>query len=423
MKMIDSNWIEDLLNKSKENTIKENKQNTNPLENELIKKIINDCYSLHQQDTTKPLGRLLASAFDLLVSADYYSSVAHKGWFYCGVPTPNLYFHYTNCCPRHALENIFHFHQSSKPESGSIGKSTSRLLRNFLSELLVKNNKSEFILKGSEPVDIVIVNEKTHHILFGEIKASPLVTIPLILDSEEIKSEDADVSTEHFSGETITVSKIFNQQFYLFLPIKKGSIWTDSKVKFGKKEDATDKFWGYRSMINLLNVNADFLSQYFEFWNEALNKYHPRMTENVFWLTNGCGAPNPRPDTWPRAKNGLGEGYESISDSKTSVGMDRTDDIKKGIYQVLKLGSEGKSVTSKWKFKVGIVSNIHAARHFDEYLDSLINLIWTHDKTGKAVVAGDLDKEHPMFNLFDAIISLSQSHFRDEWLKETFEFK
>ena len=42
--------------------------------------------------------------------------------------------------------------------------------------------------------------------------------------------------------------------------------------------------------------------------------------------------------------------------------MDRTDDIKKGIYQVLKLGSEGKPQSTKWNYKVGIISNIHPVR-------------------------------------------------------------
>jgi hypothetical protein len=421
--MIDSNWIEEQLNKAKDNTNKEKRTNKNELEQELIKKIIDQCYELHEKKPENSLGRLLASGFDLVVSADYYSNVSHKGWLYCGSPKPKLFFHFTNCCPRHALDNIFHFHQSSKPESGSIGKSTSRLLRNFLSELLSKNNRAEIILKGSEPVDIVVVNEKTNNILFGEIKASPLLTIPLMMNSEEISAESDSSDSDHFDGQSITINKIFNENFYLFLPIKKNNFWVDSHVKFGHRINAADTYWGYRSMINLLETNKSFLQDYFAFWDEALDKYHPRMTENIFWLTNGCGAPNPRPVSWPRAKNGAGGGYESISDSKTSVGMDRTDDIKKGIYQVLKLGSEGKLVTSKWNFKVGIVSNIHAARHFEEYLDSLVNLIWTHDESGKAVVAGDLKHDHRMYNLFDGIISLSQSHFRDKWIKETFEIK
>ena len=123
---------------------------------------------------------------------------------------------------------------------------------------------------------------------------------------------------------------------------------------------------------------------------------------------------------WPKSKGGDGSGFESISDSKTSVGMDRTDDIKKGIYQVLKLGSKGKPVSSRWNFKVGIISNIHAARHFEEYLVSLKNLVWTYDTTGKAMKAGDLNREHPLYNLFDGIIALTECHFRDEWLKQVF---
>lgn len=58
----------------------------------------------------------------------------------------------------------------------------------------------------------------------------------------------------------------------------------------------------------------------------------------TYWFTNSCGQPIPRPDTWPHR---AGTGYESVSDSKTSVGIDRTDDIKKGTYQILKLGAEG----------------------------------------------------------------------------------
>jgi len=418
--MIDTNWIEDLLKKSKENTKKENKAHTNPLEFQLIKKLIEHSYEIHKCNPEIPLGRILASAFDLVVSADYYSTVGHKGWYFCPSPVPNLFYHFTNCCPRHALGNLFHFHQSSKPESGSIGKSTSRLLRNFLIGHLEKRNRPEIILKGSEPVDIVIVNEITHEILFGEIKASPLLTVPLIMDSEALTDSNGDVITHHHGNDDLTLNKVFGQQMSLFIPKKVKGHWVDNKISFGQKNDADDRFWGYRSMITLLGNDGTFLKAYYEFWDEALTKYHPRMTENIFWLTNGCGAPNPRPDDWPRAKKGEGDGYESISDSKTSVGMDRTDDIKKGIYQVLKLGSEGKPVESKWKFKVGIVSNIHAARHFEEYLESLKNLIWTHDATGKVRVAGDLDDDHKLFNLFDGIIALSECHFRDDWLKQVF---
>ncbi len=104
--MIDNNWIEDLLNKSKSNTNKEEKEHNNPLEAELITGIIDECYKIHKGDPLIPLGKLLASTFDLLISADYYSYVGHKGWYYCPTPTPSLYYHFTNCCPRHVLGNL-----------------------------------------------------------------------------------------------------------------------------------------------------------------------------------------------------------------------------------------------------------------------------------------------------------------------------
>jgi len=419
--MIHHNWIEELLKKAKDNTRKELKEHNNQLEFDLINQLIDNPYQLHSQNEDLPLGKLLASAFDLVVSADYYSSVGHQGWFYCPSPNPHLYYHFTNCCPRHALDNLFHFHPSSKPESGSIGKSTSRLLRNFLNGFLKKRGRPEIILKGAEPVDVVIVNEASHDILFGEIKASPLLTVPLIMDTEKLTDDHGNEIEEH--NGRLTINSVFNQQLYLFVPELLNATWMEQKFTFGKKTNQNDKFWGYRAMIELLDQDASFLPTYYAFWSEALRKYHPRLTENVFWLTNGCGAPNPRPSSWPKAKSGEGGGYESISDSKTSVGMDRTDDIKKGIYQVLKLGSEGKPVSSKWQFRVGIVSNIHAARHFEEYLESLKNLIWTLDPTGIAKRAGDLDKDHPLYNLFDGIIALTECHFRDDWLKQIFDLK
>lgn len=416
--MIDNNWIEELLKKSKANTKKEDTTNNNPLGFELIGKLIEASHKLHQDNPALSLGKILASAFDLVVSADYYSYVGHKGWYYCPSPTPSLYYHFTNCCPLHALDNIFYFHPSSKPESGSIGRSTSRLLRNFLNVLIRKRGREEKILKGAEPVDVIIVNEDTRHILFGEIKASPLVTLPLVMPSEKLIDDKGSEIAEHDGS--LTINSIFDQQLSLFVPKLVDGKWQGTRFSFGKRVNLADKLWGYRSMIKLLDNDGDFFQNYYSFWSEALNKYHPKLTESVYWLTNGCGAPNPRPNWWPKSKGGDGDGYESISDSKTSVGMDRTDDIKKGIYQVLKLGSEGKPVSSKWTFKVGIVSNIHAARHFEEYLESLKNLIWTLDATGKAKKAGDLNPNHPMYNLFDGIIAITECHFRDEWLQQVF---
>jgi hypothetical protein len=418
--MIEANWIENILAKSKENTRKESFANNNPLELDLINCIITNCYNYKNSHPDISLGRILASGFDILISADYYSFIGHKDWFYCPSTPPLLFYHFTNCCPRHCLNNEFYFHQSSKPESGIIGKSTSRLLRYYYSSLLRKKNRNEVLLKGTEPVDLIMVDEENKKILFAEIKASPLVTLPLVIETEQLASNNMQI-IEH-SG-SLVLNSIYDRQIKLFLPILENNLITPSYIDFGVKHNLEDTNWSYRSMLALLTNDNNFFSNYFHFWDVALKKYYPKETDSIYWLTNSCGAPTPKPLDWPKAKSGGGQGFESISDSKTSVGMDRTDDIKKGIYQVLKLGSEGKPISSIWDFKVGIISNINAERHFEEYLRSLQNLIWTNDNSGRAKKAGDLSSDHPLYNLFDGIIALTESHFRDEWIEEVFSFE
>ena len=116
-----------------------------------------------------------------------------------------------------------------------------------------------------------------------------------------------------------------------------------------------------------------------------------------------------------------GTGYETISDGKTSVGMDRTDDLKKATYQVLKIGAEGKPAY-KFDYKVGIVTNIPAVRHFEAYMSALKDIIWTRDESGTVRNANDLPPDTRLFNLVDGIVSLTGVFARDEWIRSTFTF-
>lgn len=102
--------------------------------------------------------------------------------------------------------------------------------------------------------------------------------------------------------------------------------------------------------------------------------------------------------------------------------MDRTDDIKKGIYQVLKVGADGKPFSKNYDLSVGILSNVDAARHFDEYLQNIQNVVWTLDLSGTAKKIGDLPLEQDVFNLFDGIITFTKNISRNDWLKSIFKF-
>jgi hypothetical protein len=148
--------------------------------------------------------------------------------------------------------------------------------------------------------------------------------------------------------------------------------WSGQLFEVGVKGNKEDDYWAFRGFGALL-AQTSFFDAYLAFWQHAFTSYAQRQsTASVYWFTNGCGQPIPRPPAWPQRS---GTGYESVSDGKTSVGMDRTDDIKKALYQVLKLGVDNK-LKSPYICKVGIISNIHAVRHFDEYLTDLKDIMW-----------------------------------------------
>ncbi|MDJ0658805.1 MAG: hypothetical protein QNJ42_04875 [Crocosphaera sp.] len=411
--MLSDQWIDDILQRSKHISPED------PIEQKLCDLLVKGCFENYSNLSDKK-GLLLAAAFDLLVAAQYYSAISHSGWLYSPGQEPKLFFHYTNCCPRSVLKNEFYFHPSQKPRSGKIGTITSKLLVIFLGSIFRYLGYEEDVLKGTEPVDLVIVNTKKHLILFAEIKAAPLLTPPIAAKSQNLTFEKEGEAIER-GYSSVDNTNLFNMPLDILIPGKiSEDEWKENYFPIGSRNSREDKNWGFRGLIKLIEESPDFFSEYFTFWTNAFIAYYPKKTSNIFWLTNACGTPSPTPLQWPSRKQA--QGYESISDSKTSVGMDRTDDIKKGIYQVLKLGSQGKPNTRKWKYKVGLISNIHAARHFNEYLESFKDIVWTIDKTKRAKKVGDLPQEQSIYNLFDGIVALTSSFTRDEWIEKIFNF-
>jgi len=91
--------------------------------------------------------------------------------------------------------------------------------------------------------------------------------------------------------------------------------------------------------------------------------------------------------------------------------MDRTDDIKKSTFQMLDIGLALKNKDANgWTVLVGLLSNLHAARHHQEYLAPYEHIIW--GTRG----ANDIR------NLFDGIISFSQITANHEWVGNVFDW-
>jgi hypothetical protein len=392
------------------------------LETALIKKLIEVANDLRTDTVHYRL--VLAAAYDLLLSVEYYRVVTHAGWLYCPNPPENpllLYPYNANVCPRCVLQNNFHYHKANKPESGVIGQRTARLLALVIKELLLSKERRVEVYKGSEPIDIIFVDhsQTPTAVLLGEIKAAPLVIPSLVAASQRLTSgEEGSVNYE--SHRSTDKTDLYGSPLGIFVPGRDENKhgWQGRFFELGAISGEDDKTWAYRGLLNLLNSNPLFFASYTDFWIASLEAYRKKDQDSVYWLTNGCGQPSPRPADWPKRK---GSGHESISDAKTSVGMDRTDDIKKAIYQVLKIGSETKPSES-FDFKVGIISNVHAVRHFDEYFASLEDIIWTRDESGTATVVDQLPSGTALFRLFDGLITLTETVTHDQWIKETFNF-
>ena len=398
------NWIDELI-KSSEPIAPNHK-----FEQSLIDALVDIAYSDKISDGKR--GLTLAAFYDIAIAAVYYSNITSSDWMYCkNYGNPKLILPFVNCCPIHALRGDYVFHKSSKPTSAIIGTATSRVLLLFYKAIFKKTGQNLSVYKASEPADAIIMDKPNHRALFAEIKASPLLTMALAMDCDVLTDANE-------KGELVSIShcptkntRLYGNQIQIMLPKENTTgRWEFTYYPLGVKKDKDDFAFAYSGLINLINRD-DFLDDYLKYWNASFKIYCEKdNTQPIFWFTNACGKPARLPESWTG-------GTTCISDAKTSVGMDRTDDIKKGIYQVLKLGSEGKYVKSSWDYKVGIVSNIHPARHFVEYIKPIKDLIWTTTTEKNINFAKDLPAETPLFNLFDGIITFTESYIRDAWLQ------
>lgn len=282
------------------------------LQRDLVQSLIQAVYSHTVNRTTA-----LAAAFDLLVCAEYYASVVNSSWIYCpNSDIPLLLYPYTNTCPHCVLQGIFRYHRAKKPESAVIGTATAKLLPHFIKNLLDRRKKDISVYKGTEPVDILFFDDTSGSpiVFAAEIKAAPLLTLPLAVESEKMFSiEDEEiVAKPHGSSD---LNYLHGVDIFLYLPYfdTKLKRWYGRLYPLGQRKDEADKQWAYRGLVELVE-RGSFFEQYCRFWDTAFNVYqtgvlqtarHSFDYENaIYWYTNGCGSPIPRPSDWQQRSSG-----------------------------------------------------------------------------------------------------------------------
>lgn len=162
--------------------------------------------------------------------------------------------------------------------------------------------------------------------------------------------------------------------------------------------------WPFKPCIDFITArnNAATVLKFVHTWNAARDAYKRRNKSVIlYYLANASGKPPKialERDGWPKT--------QSISDSKTSAGLDRTDDIKKGIYQVLKIGT---AFQKDPKVKTALISNLPAYRHGEEYIDPFTDMVWAKESTINNSLNIPLSATH---RVFDYIITLDESLLR-----------
>lgn len=367
-------------------------------------------------------GLTLAALFDLAVTALYLERVPTSGWYYCNEADshhPQLVYPFVNACPSCVLSGYFRHLKSGKPESAAIGKATSTILAAFLDLQAQAGTVKDFhvrTLSDNGLVDAFLVGPKLVGLF--EIKAAPLIAFPLTMVSAALTSLDDEQGELIPTATHSTATVPPGSNAYLMID-------ETLRIPVGDPHSFVTKNH-YRAILAWIKT-GDNLAQFIQSWSKTFAGYaHAPSRGRTYWLTNGCGSPHPRPTDWPRRP---GSGYESISDGKSSVGLDRTDDVKKGIYQVLKISTHYKEFfpSGQYEVFVALVSNIHAVKHHNDYLHELEDLVWTLDGPTRSYVQSrdedtTLIQSKRLYNLFDALISFTRSHFRSSVLEEIYDF-
>lgn len=276
---------------------------------DFVQALVTKC--IQQQEVSR--GFSLAASFDLLVGLFYYEKNVQQGWMQCPNGEPHYFFPYVNVCPRCALEGEFIYHKAGKGQSANIGAATIEALILFVREWFKQTGHNLTVIQGEEPVDLIIYDRKANTAFVAEVKSAPLFTLPLAIHAEI----DGEPLTKH---EEVNLASFRGAKIGLMLPKINGESWDADMYYFSQPYDKGDDYF-ISALTNLVSdEKISFLDNYLKTWERAFNAYtNKTKDDNIFWLTGGCGKPNSR--LWSHST--------SISDGKTSVGMDRTDDIKK----------------------------------------------------------------------------------------------
>ncbi len=345
------------------------------------------------------LGIALGAVFDFCLSLLYAERCTATQWLYCPREPAASFYTYVKSCPRCGrVENIPPV--AHKPPSDTIGRYTTLCRTAILAEIFRRTRNgwnARIITTARGEVDVILFSPQK--VVLCEVKASPLVAFPLYAVNEE--PLDTEVEGEVRIVDTHRATDITN---WKRRPISIFLFGIDRSIPLRANRKG-DKVTFIPALLRRKRGDlAEDMQEVINLWKQMLSGYSDRWVregqQHLRWFTFGCGS--------------------GVDDSKNAPGLDRTDDIKKGLYQSLKLTARYRTACSRQRVKIGLLSNIHPAIHYSEYLQDFEDAVWTHANLLENIESLPEWKRVRLSDLspfYDMLFTLTKSWFRDEELE------
>jgi hypothetical protein len=167
-----------------------------------------------------------------------------------------------------------------------------------------------------------------------------------------------------------------------------------------------DTGWPYQAAIDVFGNHENLLS-YFSAWLELFYAYsvpkrrRTAKEQALTYLVNGWG--------------------DEIDSNKTKPGLGRTDDIKKGTYQVIKFGAYYHDENASLPVKGVLAANLDPLFLRPEYLDKMVDLRW--GRGPNFIKSGDeyRIREDLLYFVYNAILAFNEPVINDPLLLPHFD--
>ncbi len=367
-----------------------------------------DLFLMRSVTEDRRFNLVCAAVFDLISNMAYlHDRLVNARWIYCSrsdQASPRKYYSFLKQCPRCCLDKGLESrltgaqHKPSSHHIGEITGITSVLILKLLGAALDNPLSVATIQKQSHDTDAIAFRSDV--LVLFEIKASPLVTFPIAAELERpMYTEGNDGERTEYRQHSLVDHETHSRPLYLFIPHREMMI----PLGTGIGPD-----WPFTEAVSYFSEADNFLD-YLSAWLELYYAYSIPKTQRIgriqrlTYLVNGWG--------------------DEIDSNKTKPGLGRTDDLKKGTYQMLKFGAYYRDTEADLQVRSALVANIDPVFLKAEYLDGLKDVRWGRGRDFSETEQGFAIRADDLRYLYEAVLAFNEPLVNDPLMRELFDFQ